>query len=512
MGNIPEIKKINGISTLFVKDEPFLALAGEVHNSSSASLAYMEENVWPRLEGLYMNSLIVPVSWENIEPEEGVYCFELVDGLLRQASVRKMHLILCWFGLWKNAESSYVPRWVKEDIRRYFRAEKVTGEKLNTVSPLCQEAIDRDATAFARLMAHLRETDAEENIVVMVQVENEVGLLGTSRDYCPAAEEAFKTQVPQLLAGDGEAVAWREYFGEEAEESFMAYYFAKALERIAEAGRKEYPLPCFTNVWLRQHPWYPGSYPSGGPVRSKHHIWKKAAPSLFTIAPDIYVPYVVDVMEEYTQKDNPLVIPEIRKDAVAASYALYAYTGLYAICCSPFGVEELGMAPEAVPMLPPEMVEALKMDPLSFDLRGSREAFSSVYHIMKEIMPLYIKYRGTPHMRSYLKKNEHDLGSYHRFSEYNIEITYFPKMEACPAAAGVIFELTPDRFLILGMMSKFTISAKEESGKRAAYLHKETGTVVYGEWKRTQPHNGDELVMTVMGREVTCHMVEMYQY
>lgn len=42
-------------------------------------------------------------------------------------------------------------------------------------------------------------------------------------------------------------------------------------------------------------------------------VWKAAAPSLFTIAPDIYVPYVSEIMEKYTRPDNPLVIPEVRK-------------------------------------------------------------------------------------------------------------------------------------------------------------------------------------------------------
>ena len=70
-------------------------------------------------------------------------------------------------------------------------------------------------------------------------------------------------------------------------------------------------------------------------------VWKAAAPSLFTIAPDIYVPYVSEIMEKYTRPDNPLVIPEVRKDAVTASYALYAYLNCHALCYAPFGIEDL---------------------------------------------------------------------------------------------------------------------------------------------------------------------------
>lgn len=87
----------------------------------------------------------------------------------------------------------------------------------------------------------------------------------------------------------------------------MAYSFAKAVEQITAAGRKEYPLPCYTNAWLKQYPWYAGSYPSGGPVVEMQKIWRAAAPSLFTFAPDIYVPYVADTMDAYSSKGNPLL-------------------------------------------------------------------------------------------------------------------------------------------------------------------------------------------------------------
>ena len=93
---------------------------------------------------------------------------------------------------------------------------------------------------------------------------------------------------------------WKSAFGDDAEEYFMAYHFAKAVEQITDAGRKEYPLPCYANAWLRQYPWYAGSYPSGGPVCEVHKIWKMAAPALFTLAPDIYVPYVANAMDEYS--------------------------------------------------------------------------------------------------------------------------------------------------------------------------------------------------------------------
>ena len=159
MANIPAIKNDNGIPTLYVKDVPFFALSGEIHNSSSSSLQYMESEIWPKLKGLHMNSLIVPLYWETIEPQEGEYHFELLDGLLKQARENKMKLIFLWFGLWKNSESMYVPAWMKLDTQTYYRTRKANGEPINTISPFCQEAVEKDAAAFAKIMAHNREID-----------------------------------------------------------------------------------------------------------------------------------------------------------------------------------------------------------------------------------------------------------------------------------------------------------------------------------------------------------------
>ena len=77
---IPQIREDRGIPTLYVKGRPFIALAGEVHNSSSASLTYMEQKVWPYLEGMHLNTLVVPIAWETIEPEEGSYDFTVLEG------------------------------------------------------------------------------------------------------------------------------------------------------------------------------------------------------------------------------------------------------------------------------------------------------------------------------------------------------------------------------------------------------------------------------------------------
>ena len=201
MSHIPHLERRNDKTVLIVHDQPLILLAGEVHNSNSSSLEYME-SVWEKAEALGMNALLLPVAWETVEPREGQFDFALVDGLITQARQRGKHLVLLWFGSWKNAECMYAPAWVKTDLARFRRAQIVKGKNkaprkemygipYTSLSYLCEETRDADARAFARLMAHLREFDGEENTVVAVQVENETGLLGAAREVSDEADALF---------------------------------------------------------------------------------------------------------------------------------------------------------------------------------------------------------------------------------------------------------------------------------------------------------------------------------
>lgn len=512
--SVSEIRKDNkGIPTLYVEDKPFFCYSGEVHNSSSSDLNYMKENIWPNLRELNMNSLIVPVYWEMIEEQEGIYDFSMVDGLIDQARSENMKLILLWFGLWKNSESMYVPGWMKKDTDTYYRVRKVNGDAINTISPLCSAAVEKDKAAFTELMKHLKEYDGETGTVIMIQVENEIGILGNARDYSTPAQKAFFASIPEEIAEEFELTGnWKEAFGDDAEEYFMAYYFAAAVERITEAGQKEYNLPCYVNAWLKQYPWIPGSYPSGGPVTDVHRIWKKVAPSLFTLAPDVYVPYCADVMDQYAYEGNPLFIPEIRKDAVAASYAMYAFTAKNAIGFSPFGIEEVALDPDKVDRPPMEVMIALNIDPSAFDIRGSKECLSQVYGLLKEMEPLTMEYRGTDHMKSYVKHSTTDFGTYFHFKEYDIQIGYSPKMDGKPLAAGMILELSDNKFLIAGMESTVIFRAKEGENKNVDFIKMEEGTIVNGKWNPGRILNGDEKMAVKLGDRAKVYMIELFKY
>ena len=76
-------------------------LGGELQNSSLSSAEYMSE-VWPKMVATNVNTLLGSVSWEMIEPEEGKFDFEELDKVILGAREHNLHLILLWFGSFKN--------------------------------------------------------------------------------------------------------------------------------------------------------------------------------------------------------------------------------------------------------------------------------------------------------------------------------------------------------------------------------------------------------------------------
>ena len=514
MHAIPEIRKDEkGIPTLYIDGAPFFCYSGEVHNSSASYSAYMEKTVWPAVRRIGLNSVILPVYWEQIEETEGTYCFDVLDEVIAQARRENVKLILLWFGLWKNSESMYVPGWMKRDTEKYFRVIRADGRANNSISPLCAAAVEKDKAAFTALMTHLRDTDSKDRTVIIIQMENEIGTMGSDRDYSEAAEEAFYGAIPAALAElTGRNGTWREVYGENAAESFMAAAYAAAVEKITSAGREIYPLPCYVNAWLYQYPWYPGSYPVGGPVKQVHPIWKCLAPSLFTVGPDIYVPDVADVMDAYSYDGNPLFIPEIRKDAVAASYCLYAFAAKNAIGFSPFGFEDLILDPDEIQKPPMEVMIALNIDPSAIDITGSCDCLAASYSLMKEMEPILLKYRGTESIKAFVKHGDTDFGTYLKFSSCDVLAAYKPKEAAKPLPAGFVIEEEEDTFLVGGFRSTLKFMPKSGDRRTVGLISIEEGHLENGIFIRERILNGDENMSIGFGDMPSCLRVKLFHY
>jgi hypothetical protein len=203
---IPRLEKQGTAARLIVDGKPFLLISGELHNSTAGGFGYMRP-VWKRLKEKNLNSVIATVSWELVEPEEGKFDFSLVDSVIAGAREADLKLILIWFGSWKNGGSIYMPSWVKKDYVKFPRARDESGKPLEILSTLGQASVEADANAFAALMRHIREVDQSEHTVVMMQVENEVGILdnmgktpgNARRDFSSAANDAYNGNVPPEL-------------------------------------------------------------------------------------------------------------------------------------------------------------------------------------------------------------------------------------------------------------------------------------------------------------------------
>jgi hypothetical protein len=365
---LPEIKQNGEVKQMFVDGKPFIMLAGELHNSSASGIDYMKP-IWDKLAEMHLNTIVSTVSWELLEPEEGKFDFKLVNAQIQEAQKRDMRLVIIWFASWKNGSSTYPPIWVKANPERFpLQQTRVSatgrgsGGRTGTLSPLGEASMLADAKAFRALMRHIKQTDPKHT-VIMMQVENEMGLMGDSRDRSPLAEAAWAKPVPAELMnyfsmnkatllpemqevwgrnGYKTSGTWAEVFGtdEWADEVLQAWYYSRYLEKVISEGKAELNIPMYVNAWLGPQPGetLPGSWPSGGPVARVMDVWRAGAPSVDLLAPDIYVQDFKGTCALYARSGNPLFIPEARDQVGNLFWALGQHS---AMGWTPFGVEDL---------------------------------------------------------------------------------------------------------------------------------------------------------------------------
>jgi beta-galactosidase GanA len=386
----PRLEKQGTTQNLIVDGKPFLILGGELGNSSASSAAYMKPH-WPRLAAMNLNTVLAPVSWELIEPAEGDFDWSSVDALLRDARAHDMRLVILWFGAWKNSMSTYVPSWVKRDQRRFPRAQIADGSSVEILSAFSVSSREADARAFAAFMAYLKKVDPGHT-VIMVQVENEIGMLPIARERGAVADKLFGSAVPaelmralatrgeklepELLArwkanGSKAAGSWAQVFGadEWGQETFTAWHYARFTEALVKAGKAQYDLPMFVNAALNRTGRKPGEYPSGGPLPHLLDVWKAGAPSLDFLAPDIYFPNFAQLAARFNRPGNVLFIPEANNatNSQGPANAFFSFGELDSLGFSPFSIESLGDAPNAL---------------------------SQAYAVLEQLSPLIVEARG----------------------------------------------------------------------------------------------------------------------
>lgn len=459
---LPHLEHRGAATQLIVDGKPFLILGGETHNSSYSSADYMKP-IWPKLAAMSLNTVIVPVAWENIEPKEGQYDFTVVDDLLKGARDSKLHLVLLWFGSWKNTYSSYAPAWVKRDTARFPRVETSDGKGTERLSPFSASVRDADARAFGQLMRHLHMVDGAQQTVLFLQVENEVGVLPQSRDHSAAAEAAFAAPVPDALmrsladhraslnpelraaweaAGGKTAGTWTQVFGDRSltDHLFMSYYYASFIDRVAAAGKAEYALPMYTNAALIRPNYEPGQYNSGGPLPSSMDLWKAAAPTLDFLSPDIYFDDFVAWASAYARPDNPLFIPEAKGGAGGAANALYAFGALKAVGFSPFGIDGTGGAGD--------------QEGNGKSGEGLDPAIGNVYGALSRLAPLILQKQAEDAARAMVMEGEAQRGARVRIGDYIANMVRAPgadgKVDPASRVGAMFLQTGADEYLVVG--------------------------------------------------------------
>ncbi len=513
---IPHLAKQGTSTQLIVDGKPFLILGGELHNSTSSSLDYMAP-ILAKFSAGHLNTALAAVCWDLIEPEEGKFDFSLVDGAVRLARQNNLHLVLLWFGSWKNGVSTYPPLWVKTDLKRFPRAQSKDGRSLDILSTFSDANLNADARAFAALMRHVREVDGDVHTVLMIQVENEVGVLGDSRDRAAGANEAFQQPVPKELidylnqhkedslmpefrtrweaGGFKTTGSWENIFGtnEWTDQMFMAWNYARYVGLVAAAGKVEYPLPMYVNTWLPD--WReaarlkPGNYPSGGAAPEVMDIWKAGAPQIDILSPDTYSGFE-ERCASYHRADNPLFIPELARETRTCSAIFYGFGQYDAIGFSPFGMESL-----------PDFSEEL----------------GKAYAILAQIAPVLLENQGkgviggaflstnNPTQKLQVGDYTLNLGT---AQNYSLTTPKYP--------AGIFIQTGPDEYLVAGRGLTVTFTPNTPGDAPIVKVATvEEGVFVNGRWVAGRRLNGDETLSgngLRLGGDYTIQHVKLYRY
>ena len=326
---------------------PIPILGGELSNSAATSVRDIDE-VMPRMKALGLNTVLVPAYWELMEPVEGEFDFTLIDRTIDVARWEQLHVVFLWFGVWKNSMSCYTPAWFKQDTKRFPRAMTAEGKQMEIASCFSDNVLQADLKAFSALMRHIREKDPQREVVIMIQIENEIGMLESARDHSPLAEKAYKKEK------------WAERYGtdEYADEKFMALSYARYVEHLAKAAREIHDMPLYVNAAMNSRGRRPGEYPSAGPLAHLIDFWHEGAPSIDLLAPDIYdtgfkswcAQYAMPLRpQDYNSQfsilhsqfvKNRLFIPESRCCKNSGVRALYAFGEHQALGFSPFAIDQ----------------------------------------------------------------------------------------------------------------------------------------------------------------------------
>ena len=470
-----------------------LMIGGELGNSSASTIEDVQR-IFPHLKALGLNTVLAPVTWELIEPKEGVYDFSSLDNIILEARKNDLKVVLLWFGAWKNSMSCYAPEWFKRDVKRFPRVHDRNGIPMEEASSLSTNVLEADKRVFYQIMRHIREVDENEQTIIMVQVENEIGMIKEPRDYSKDATKMYNSQVPKQLTDylvknkkslnndrlliKSEKGNWAEMFGSDmyAEEIFQAWTYATYVEEIAKAGKSIYNLPMYVNVALNSRNRKPGEYPSAGPLAHLIDIWQCGAPSISVLGLDLYDKGYRDWTAKYHLPNNPLFIPEIRLEDQDAMRALYAFGHHDAMGFCPFSIEDYPLHSNSSNSDWKNM-DLSKDDQLNAFSSSGSSTLSPIavsYRLLQQTESLILKHQGTENMDAVILDNnlrEADIRMpdgiiLHVKHSYSLGWEPGAQSDTWPEVACIIIRQDKDDYVAIG--SGIVITYEKDSKQKAS--------------------------------------------
>ena len=464
------LRRQGDATQLVVDGKPMVILGGELSNSAATCVADID-SVMPRMAQLGLNTVLVPAQWDLTEPVEGQFDFTLIDRTIQRARENDLRVVFLWFGAWKNSMSCYAPLWFKRDTKRFPRAMTRSGKPLEIASAFSENVFQADHKAFQRLMEHIAEVDGSQHTVIMMQVENEIGMLEDARDHSPEADRLFRAEVPKTLVDflkkhksdlhpqmkakfTGKKGTWTEVFGDDlfTDEIFMAYHYACYVERLAQTARRVCDMPLYVNAAMNSRGRQPGEYPSAGPLAHLKDVWHCGAPSIDILAPDIYDTGFKGWAAQYALPDNPLFIPESR-------------------CCVNSGVRALFAVGEH---------EALGFSPFAIDQAPTSETahVTASYGLLRQLMPIIARQQGKGTMHGVLfdeqdKETVIEEGDLALTCRHNFTLPWDPRAtdgSTWPEGGALIIRLADDEYIVAGsgvVVVFQTISEKRQTEQKA---------------------------------------------
>jgi hypothetical protein len=489
---LPIIKETKGFKQLYVSNEPFLIIGAELLNSSASSIEHMKD-IWAHIKSLNVNTVFLSISWQQFEPKEGTFDYSLIDNHIKSAYDNNLKLIILWFGSWKNGESNYTPDWVKTDMERFPRMLFKDSKISNSVSNINRNCLNADLKAYKKLVERIARVD-KHGTVIMMQIENEVGLLGSTRDFSRDATKLFEQQVPDELIkyirdnlnklkpniyepyvynGSKTQGTWEEVFGKSpnTDEIFMAWNYAKYINELAKAGKAIYNLPTYVNAWdASGGNLIPGVWPSGGPNYLMLDIWQAGASDVDILANDNYSTTFGLSAVNFVHNENPLLVPEacaiwLNDTLSAAPKAFFCFGHFKAIGFSPFGIDH--------------------------HIYHSNHPIKKAYEVLDNLMPLITKAQVEDRINGFMEGDNASPGSF-QLGDFIFKPNYDVQKGSLIKGYGLIIQISEDEFIVSGNACNVGYESADSSKPNSQLLSVEEGKYIHGKWVKNRTLNGDE--------------------